>query len=188
VTYRVMRTEEVAPLEPIELTQPEDSYLGGHEGFDDWYRRERPKVLAAIAFRCGSVDLAAEATDEAFLRAFDKWLRVSAMSSPTAWTVAVALNVNRRRMRRRSIEHTLLRRATAPPDLPGPAGEVFELVSQLPSPQREIVLLRYVADLPQADIAVALKVSRSTVSTSLTSARRELRQLLGDESIGDTTS
>ena len=43
------------------------------------------------------------------------------------------------------------------------------------------MLLRYVADLPQAEIADALGVSRSAISTALTDAHRRLRTVLGDE-------
>jgi DNA-directed RNA polymerase specialized sigma24 family protein len=179
-----MRTEEVDDIEATEMVFLEP-YVNGHDGFDDWYRTARPKVLAAVALRCGSVDIAADATDEAFLRAFDRWPRVVAMTSPTGWVVTVALNVSRRRIRRRSLEQALLRQRGTLPSLPGPAGEVFELVQQLREPERTIVLLRYVADLPQADIAAALKVSRSTVSTALTSAHRRLKGLLGEETTGE---
>jgi DNA-directed RNA polymerase specialized sigma24 family protein len=186
-----MRTEEIAAIETPDQEyddEPEDdtSYLSGHEGFDDWYRENRPRVLATVALRCGSVDVAADATDEAFPQAFARWNRIAGMQSPTGWVVTVALNVSRRRLRRRSIEHALLRRTRVPDELPGPAGELFEVVHDLPEPQRTIVLLRYVADLPQADIAVAMKVSRSTVSTALTAAHRQLKSLISDSSLATT--
>jgi RNA polymerase sigma-70 factor, ECF subfamily len=141
----------------------------------------RPKVLATVALWCGSVDIAADATDEAFVRALDRWQRVRAMASPTGWAVTVAMNVARRRARRRSMEAALLRRSRPTANLPEPASEVFELVNDLARQQRAIVLLRYVADLAQADIATLLGVSRSTVSSALTDAHRRLRSLLGDE-------
>jgi DNA-directed RNA polymerase specialized sigma24 family protein len=186
-----MRTEEIAAIETPGQKyddEPEDdtSYLSGHEGFDDWYRENRPRVLATVALRCGSVDVAADATDEAFLQAFARWNRIADMQSPTGWVVTVALNVSRRRLRRRSFEHALLRRTRVVDELPGPAGELFEVVHNLPEPQRTIVLLRYVADLPQADIAVAMKVSRSTVSTALTAAHRQLKSLISDSPLATT--
>jgi RNA polymerase sigma factor (sigma-70 family) len=162
-------------------------YVSGNDGFDDWYIEARPKVLAAVALWCGSVDVAADAADEAFVRALDRWPKVRAMASPTGWTVTVVMNVARRRARRRSMETAFLRRSRPSANLPEPAGEVFELVKDLARQQRTIVLLRYVADLPQAEIATQLGVSRSTVSTALTDAHRRLRSLLGDEQADPTS-
>lgn len=155
-----------------------EPYVRAHRGFDEWYLDARPRVIAAVSLWCGSVDAAADAADEAFVRALDRWHRVSAMASPTGWVITVALNIVRRRARRRALESALLRRVAPPAALPGPAGEVFDLLRELTPRQRTIVLLRYVADQPQADIATVLGVSRSTVSTALTSAHRRLRMLL----------
>jgi RNA polymerase sigma factor (sigma-70 family) len=175
-------TDEVGPANALPAGLGDVArYVGGNDGFDDWYAVGRPKVLAAVALWCGSVDAAADATDEAFVRALDRWPKVRSMASPTGWAVTVAMNVARRRARRRSMESTLLRRARPVDALPEPAGEVFELVKDLAPQQRTIVLLRYVADLPQAEIATMLGVSRSTVSSALTDAHRRLRSLLGDE-------
>ena len=83
------------------------------------------------------------------------------------------------------MEATLLRRQPSPDaaagSLPGAAGDAFDAVKHLPERLRTIVLLRYVADLPQAEIADAPGVSRSSISTALTDAQPRLRAVLGDE-------
>ncbi len=156
------------------------TYLTNAE-FGDWYRTVRPQVVATMTLWCGSIDAAVDATDEAFVRAFDRWNKVGAMTSPTGWVVTVAMNVVRRQARRRSLEATLLRKQRVVTELPGPAGEAFDAVRDLPDRLRRIVLLRYVADLPQAEIAEALGLSRSSVSTALTEAHRRLRDVLGEQ-------
>ncbi len=45
--------------------------------FAVWYERERPRVLGALCALSGRVDLSADATDEAFVRALARWPRVS---------------------------------------------------------------------------------------------------------------
>ena len=182
-----MGDDEVSAAEPI-TPGAMTRYIGGNDGFDDWYVDARPKVLAALALWCGSVDVAADATDEAFVRALDRWPKVRAMVSPTGWAVTVAMNIARRRARRRSMETALLRRTPTTATLPEPADEVFELVKDLARQQRTIVLLRYVADLPQAEIATVLGVSRSTVSPAITDAHRRLRSHLGEEPTDPTVS
>ena len=81
----------------------------GDAVFEDWYVLERPRVLAAVALWCGIVDVAADATDEAFVRALERWPRVQTMASPTGWVIQVAFNVARRRTRRAALEARLLR-------------------------------------------------------------------------------
>ena len=152
------------------------------DDFDDWYRQSRPRVLATVVIAFGDLDAASDATDEAFTRAFARWSRVSAMESPIAWTTKVALNHARRRGRRAALEHRVLRNAPAVSTIPAVAGEAWSAVSRLPARQREVVVMRYVADLAEADIAKALGISRSTVSTALTDARRALRISLSDAS------
>jgi len=146
--------------------------------FEDWYRREHPRLLGLLVAATGSADIAAEATDEAFARALARWRRVSAMQSPAAWTYRVALNLVRRhhsrRQRERSTSSTLEPIVAAPTSHP----EVWEAVRTLPPRQREAVLLRYVADLSEADIARAMRIRRGTVASSLAAARQALGEHL----------
>jgi len=46
--------------------------------------------------------------------------------------------------------------------------------------QRTAIALRYVCDLPQAEIAVVMDVAAGTVSATLTAARRRLAVVLGE--------
>jgi len=57
---------------------------------------------------------------------------------------------------------------------------VWRAVRALPDRQRTAIVLRYVADLPEVDIAEAMHVSRGTVASNLSDARRSLARYLGD--------
>jgi RNA polymerase sigma factor (sigma-70 family) len=151
--------------------------------FDEWYEMAHPRVLATVLLVPGDLDRAADATDEAFTRALARWSSVGRMQSPIGWTVRVAINVSRRRIRRSSIEARLLRREVPPADVPAAAGEAWMAVRDLPERQRQVVVMRYVADLPEAEIAKSLGISRSTVSDALTDARRRLAVLLSDPEV-----
>lgn len=148
--------------------------------FDHWYAAAHPRLVATVALVVGDLDQATDAVDEAFARALERWDRVSSMVSPTGWTYAVALNHARRKARRAAMERRLLGRER-PRAMPAPAGEIWSLVSCLPRRQREVVALRHVGDLREADIAAALGISRSTVSSTLADAHRRLGHLLDDE-------
>lgn len=148
-------------------------------GFEAWYVREHPKVVAALTWVAGDPHIAADATDEAFARAFAGWRKVGAMASPGGWVYRVALNVVRRRMRRAALE----RRTVQPPAAVAEVvdHEIWAVVQQLPERQRVAVVLRYLLDLPEKEVAEAMGISRGTVASALAAARLRLAGWLGPE-------
>jgi RNA polymerase sigma-70 factor (ECF subfamily) len=140
-------------------------------------------VLAVLGALSGDPDLATEATDEAFARAFGQWHRVSVMASPDGWLYRVALNQIRRTKRRQGLERVFLLHADRRQrDVALPDPDLWQAVRSLPDRQRHAIVLRYLTDLPEAEIAAALGVTRGTVASNLADARRRLEQLLGGSS------
>jgi len=173
--------DDTAAPEPMEASE------GRHPGFEAFYREEHVRLVTSLLLGLGDLDAAHEAADEAFLRALVAWPRVQTMDSPAGWTYRVAINVARRRGRRRAVEQRLWLHKRAPSVVPAPAGEAWDLVRHLPDRQRMAVVLRFVADLTEPQIATAMGVSRSTVSSTLADANRALaRQLEPDhDPLGD---
>ena len=149
-----------------------------HLGFEAFYEREHARLVTSLLLATGDADLAHDAADEAFLRALMAWPRVQPMDAPAGWVYRVAVNVARRRGRRRAIERQLLARHRPPTEVPAPAGEAWELVRALPDRQRLAVVLRFVADLTEPQIAAVMGISRSTVSSTLADANRTLARAL----------
>lgn len=148
--------------------------------FADWYRDEFPRVSRALALATGDQGLGEEVAAEAFARALVQWDRVRRMESPGGWVYAVALNEVRRSWRRDRLERRYLARLgagnVAPPEAPD--DELWRAVAKLAPRARVAVALRYVADLPEAEIAEAMNVSRGTVASTLFTARRQLAAAL----------
>jgi RNA polymerase sigma-70 factor (ECF subfamily) len=151
-----------------------DDGVGADGSFDRWYRTEHPRVLGLLTVVAGDADLAREATAEAFTRALERWDRVGAMASPSAWTYRVGVNLLRRRAQRSALERRLLPRMPTPTAPPAVDWELWEAVRALPTRQRTAVALRYVCDLPQDEIAAVMGIAVGTVSATLTAARRRL--------------
>jgi RNA polymerase sigma-70 factor, ECF subfamily len=147
--------------------------------FEDWYRAEHAGLVTLLSAVLGDADEGRDVVDEALARAYERWPRVSAMVSPVGWTYRVALNVARRRGRRRVLEAQVFRRSR-PQSVPGPTGELWMLVASLPVRQREAVLLRHVAQLTEQEIADAMGVKRGTVSSTLRSAYQRLGIAIDD--------
>lgn len=149
------------------------------DGFEDWYRTVHPRLVTSMAAVFGDPDLAREIADEAIVRAYERWDRVGAMANPAGWVYRVAINVGRRRHRRRSLETRLLRRERIPL-VPGPTEDLRLLVADLPPRQQLAVVLRHVGQLSEPEIGEAMGVTRGTVSATLRAAHRTLREHLGE--------
>lgn len=155
--------------------------------FEGWYLREHPRVVSALAAITGRPSVAAEAADEAFVRACERWDHVRAMESPGGWVYQTALNDARRRLRRAGHERRLLGRlahdpAQGPWD-PAPehwSPELWEALRSLPLREREAIALRYVADLSVAEVAEVMGISSGTAAWTLHSAHHRLARAMGE--------
>ncbi len=150
-------------------------------GFEAWYLAQHPKVLAALVLVSGSTDVAREATDEAFARALAQWPRVQAMESPGGWLYTVALNLVRRHARRASTARNAS--LLAQPSLihTDTTGELWSVVQDLPARQRAAVVLRYLVDMKEREIAAVMGISPGTVASTLAAARLRMAKWLDEE-------
>jgi RNA polymerase sigma-70 factor (ECF subfamily) len=176
-TGRDREVPDVASILPVRLG---DESSADGDCFDSWYRREHPRLVAALFVVTGDLPIASESVDEAFARALERWDRVVAMEKPSGWVFKVALNVSRCMARRASLERRLLRRQPPEMNVPAPAGEVWAMVSDLPRREREVVVLRHMGGFAEVEIADCLGIARSTVSTTLRSAHHRLFRLLDE--------
>jgi RNA polymerase sigma factor (sigma-70 family) len=149
------------------------------DDFEDWYREQYRRVYASVLVVCGDRALAAEATDEAFTRALERWSRVRTMGSPAGWTFTVARNLLRRMARRAARERALSPAAVVA--APETSVALWDAVRGLPKRERELVALRYVADMTEPEIATTLGISVGTVSRGLHDARAHLRVMLAPQ-------
>jgi RNA polymerase sigma-70 factor (ECF subfamily) len=140
-----------------------------------------------MALATGDPYLGEEVAAEAFALALLHWPRVSRMDAPSGWVYTTALNQVRRSWRRRQLEQRYLDRQrveTVPPPEP-PDTALWQAVHTLAPRARTAIALRYVADLSEQTVADAMNVSRGTVATTLSRARRQLAGLLEPVRNGD---
>jgi RNA polymerase sigma factor (sigma-70 family) len=159
--------------------------VDGEGDFEAWYRQVHPRLVSSLTLIAGDVDLGRDAVDEACARALERWSRVRAMRSPAGWTYRVALHVLRRRQRRAGRERELLAQTDRGPAFPPQLMEVWLVVAALPLRQRTAVALRHIGDLTENEIARAMGITRSTVSSTLADAHRTLAGVLAEEDVHD---
>ncbi|HEU4421719.1 MAG TPA: RNA polymerase sigma factor [Pilimelia sp.] len=128
---------------------------------------------------------AQDVVQEAFARALARPRGLSNVDNPEAWLRTVAINVVRRRWRRRKLLDAILLRdrpvtrvVEAPP---GPErADLRVALAALPEAYRQVVILHYFADLPVDEVARLTEVPVGTVKSRLSRARTALAEHLGD--------
>lgn len=146
--------------------------------FEDFYRATRGSVGRALALALGDADLAADATDEALARAFERWSMVSRLDRPEGWVYRVGLNwsLSVLRRRRRS-PHRLYERPVL--DGPQPADpDLHAALGALDVKHRSVVVCRHLLGWSVADTAAALGVRQGTVKSRLHRALATLQRHL----------
>jgi RNA polymerase sigma-70 factor (sigma-E family) len=138
--------------------------------FDRLYRRAYGVAYVVLGDRAEAEDVA----QEALARAYVRWRKVSEYAGP--WVVRVAGNLAIDRIRRRE-------RVPGPPtlDVEAPNGDRVDLqraLCALPRRQRDVVVLRYLADLPEREVAMILGCSAGSVKTHASRGLAALRRAL----------
>jgi len=147
------------------------------------YESSYQRLVAQLVAICGSQYEAEDAVQEAFVKAVGQGLRWDAVDNPEAWLRTVAVNVVRRRWRRRKLLDLILlrERAVQRHVEAGPSPErtdLTEALDAIPRPYREVIVLHYYADLSVDEIADALGVPSGTVKSRLSRGRTALAQHL----------
>jgi len=147
--------------------------------FDAFFAAHFGELVGALGVAVGP-EAAADAVQEAFVRAHGRWRRVSSMDHPVAYVRRIAVNRlidEHRRQRRWERARSVLVDAGA--DAPAVADvDLAAALAELPRGQRLAVVLHYLLDLPVRDVAAELRVSPGTVKSQLHDARRALRRKL----------
>jgi DNA-directed RNA polymerase specialized sigma24 family protein len=133
------------------------------------------RFLVAVA---GAQD-ADDCWQETYLSALRAYPDVRSGSNLRAWLFTIAHNkamdTHRSRARHAVPVGAVPERGDEPTGPPVP--ELWAAVDGLPGKQREAVLRRYVADLPYADIAVAMGTSPDAARRNVFEGLRKLREV-----------
>ncbi|WP_154796042.1 sigma-70 family RNA polymerase sigma factor [Occultella kanbiaonis] len=150
--------------------------------FDAFVRERGPALYrAAWALALDRAD-AEDLTQEALARTYRHWRRIRrADTDPFAYARRILVNLRVDRWRRRTRESATLREyASGPRPAEVASGvedraELAGLLERLTLPQRRVVVLRYVLDLPVAVVARELRMSESNVKTTCSRALAVMR-------------
>lgn len=136
------------------------------------------RLVRSLTVICGNSEEAADAVQEAFVKAHLKWRKISTYDDPVGWIRRVAINKvrdgHRSKVRHDRAVERMGHQATLTAEQPA-IDEVAELLSTLPKQQRAAAAMFYVEQLSVLEIADALEISEGAVKFHLHQARQKLR-------------
>jgi RNA polymerase sigma-70 factor (sigma-E family) len=142
--------------------------------------------LAAMLVR--DTPTAEEVVQDAFIAMHDGWERLRDAEKALAYMRQAVVNRSRSVLRHRLVVEKNLQKP--PPDMPSAEhgaltllerSAVIAALRELPERQREAIVLRYYADLSEAQIAAAMKISRGAVKSHTSRGMTALRAALEQE-------
>jgi RNA polymerase sigma factor (sigma-70 family) len=146
------------------------------EAFEDLYLRAYGVAFQLLGRRSESEDVA----QETLARAFVHWRKVRGYAE--AWVVKVAGNLAIDSWRRTSRVDRADATNRTDTSSPGPSGQRVDLhraLATLSRRQRDVIVLRFLADLPEADVARALGCSVGSVKQHASRGLATLRTTMG---------
>jgi RNA polymerase sigma-70 factor (sigma-E family) len=151
------------------------------DGFDDFVRSRSTGLLRVAYLLTGDRHAAEDLLQEVLEQMYVKWRRIDGAPEAYARRALVNRSTNRWRKRARRPETPLAHHDVAVPDHSEgiiARGAVVEALRRLPPRQRAAVVLRYLDDLPIAEVARALDCSEGNVKSSASRGLERLRAAL----------
>lgn len=161
---------------------------GRQQAFRLLTERHRDAVYRIVRGATGDDDAALDITQESFIAAFGALNRYDGDRSFRAWIARIALNKSRDWARRRRVRRAFSlpfspeSEAVMSPDVSvddavhqrGELQRTQRAIASLPSGQRDVLMLRAIEEMSQAETAAVLGITEKAVETRLARARRTL--------------
>ncbi len=163
----------MSEVEDVKVVETVDSLFRAHYG----------RLVRALTLASGDPEVAADAVQEAFVKAHLHWRRIQKYDDPVGWIRRVAINRLHDDHRRQSRKGKALQRLAGEPQVEPVEQHGFDsdlpmILAQLPKQHRLAMALFYVDELSIAEVAAALNVSEGAVKSYLHQGRARLRSVV----------
>jgi RNA polymerase sigma-70 factor (sigma-E family) len=152
------------------------------------FQAQRLPMVRLARLLVDDLETAEDVVQDAFTALHRKWRSIASHDAAVGYLRACVVNGSRSVLRRRRTA-----RAHPWPDATTLSAdgadsgllvaeehrEVLAALRQLPARQREVIVLRYWSDLPEAEVAAALGISVGAVKSSASRGRDAIAALLG---------
>jgi RNA polymerase sigma-70 factor (ECF subfamily) len=152
--------------------------------FDTFYAATRGRLLHQLTLMTLDREQAADALQEAYIKAWQRWDRIGDYDDAESWVRLVAYRHCISAWRRLATARRSAREIAAPESTPAPATAeavaVRQALAQLSTDHRAVLVLHEMCDLSVEQIAAQLRIPPGTVKTRLMRGRAALAVLLTD--------
>jgi RNA polymerase sigma-70 factor, ECF subfamily len=159
------------------------------EAFAQLFDMYAPRVKSFMMRKGASAEQAEDLVQETMISVWSKAaMYVSDRGSVTTWIFTIARNLRIDRLRREKVnmftdldDFDAESDDTQQDDALGRLQEdsyVAKALAQIPAQQRELLILSYVEDMPQSEIAARLQIPLGTVKSRMRLAYRRMKKLL----------
>jgi RNA polymerase sigma-70 factor (ECF subfamily) len=172
--------------EPVRLAViPPDDVVGGSTvSFEGFFEAHKGELYATLCLVTRDRHEAEDLTQDAFVRVFERWARVEAMTDPRAYLYRTAMNAMRSRYRRAKVAARKAVGADTPDDafaeIDARDATVRTLATLSPR-QRAAVVLMDLLGFTSEEAAVILGTRAATVRVHASRARAALRETMTRE-------
>jgi RNA polymerase sigma-70 factor (sigma-E family) len=154
--------------------------------FDTFVAASTDSLMRTAYLIVGDLQDAEDLVQETLLKVAGRWHRVRRMEHPVAYARRILVNralndAGRRTRRRRELTGEALPDRFDDTDEPlafDAHDELLKVLATLPTRQRTAIVLRYFLDLPEAEVAAAMKCSLGTVKSTAARGLARLEQAL----------
>ncbi|WP_037884579.1 SigE family RNA polymerase sigma factor [Streptomyces sp. NRRL S-646] len=153
------------------------------EEFDAFYSATAKCMVAVVYAMTGDLGEAEDAVQEAYVRAWQRWARLTREGDPLPWVRTVAMRLAISTWRRTKGRLRAQFRHGPQTDVPELSGDRVALVAalrELTPDQRQAVVLHHLLDLPVEQVARETGASNGAVRTRLSRARKILGERLAE--------
>jgi RNA polymerase sigma-70 factor (ECF subfamily) len=143
------------------------------KAYDAFFLNSWARLQAQAYVLTGSVEQAQDLTQEALLRAWTHWDRISGFENPEAWTRRVLHNLCVASWRRSQVRRSIGPLPVAPTvDRPEDHVSLAQAMRRLPGPQARALLLHDGLGMTVTETAQELDVPEGTVKSWLSRSRK----------------
>ncbi len=185
------QTEVAASVSAADVTMPLRAVITGPGEWNpelaviELYSMQYKSLVRLAAMLVRDVSTAEEVVQDAFIAMHDGWHRLKDADKALAYLRQAVVNRSRSVLRHRMVVE---KNAPKPaPDMPSAEHGALALLERsaviaalrnLPERQREAIVLRYYADLSEAEIAATMRISRGAVKSHTARAMASLKAAL----------
>jgi RNA polymerase sigma-70 factor, ECF subfamily len=164
---------------------------GDQKVFDEIVAQQQRRIARLVYRLLGWSDEVEDVVQEVFLKVLKNLTHFRGQSSLETWLTTITVNTCRSWRRKRLMRWDFLKRFQqrtseslhVSPE-PNPDSDMLRTVrravQKLPIRYREVIVLRYLEQLPTAQIAAILGLNLNTVNVRLNRARVQLKEKLAD--------